>query len=48
MIKRYVDALGAKNVAALVSDNASNMLKARGLLVDMPGYVHIIPIRCVD
>jgi hypothetical protein len=48
LIKEWVDLMGAANVAALVTDNASNMVKARALLVSMCGYEHIIPIRCSD
>ena len=46
VMKGFVDDLGPTNVAAIVTDNASNMLKARALLVALEGYGHIIPIRC--
>lgn len=46
-MKRCIDRVGRENVAALVTDNASNMRKARQLLVAMAGYTHIIELRCV-
>ena len=45
-MKKYIDEAGRSNVAALVTDNASNMRAARELVVSDPEYRHIIILRC--
>lgn len=46
MIKEVMERHGIKcKVAALVTDNAANMLKARQLVVESTGCGHIIEIR---
>ncbi len=43
--KDRCDEVGKDKVAALCTDNASNMKKARAMLVQLAGYEHIIELR---
>jgi hypothetical protein len=46
MMKSVIDKHKIKDKLALVvTDNAANMLKARQLLVQTDGYVHIVEMR---
>jgi hypothetical protein len=49
MFKEVIDRHGIKTkIALLVMDNAANMLKARRLVVESPGYGHILEARWVE
>lgn len=41
----YLDIVGPQRVAALVSDQASNMRAARAIVTSRDGYKHILSIR---
>jgi hypothetical protein len=46
-IVEMIDRVGAKKVACLVTDNAANMKKARGLVEKIARFKHIIQIPYV-
>jgi hypothetical protein len=46
-MKKAIDGVGKEHFVALVTDNGSNMRAARRLLLQEPGYGHIIELRCV-
>lgn len=41
-----INLVGAERVSAICTDNASNMTSARSILCSMPGFEHILQIRC--
>jgi HD superfamily phosphohydrolase YqeK len=41
----WAQQIGMNKVAAIITDNAANMVKARQLAVKMEGMGHIIPLR---
>lgn len=45
-IRRVISKWDPKHFAALVTDNAANMVKARKLVTEHPGFGHILPIQC--
>lgn len=44
-IHDWAKQIGIKKVAAIITDNAANMVKARELAVQKEGMGHIIPLR---
>jgi hypothetical protein len=45
MLKRKVDQVGKDKVVMICSDSSANCVKGMWLLVDMPGYEHILSGR---
>ena len=44
-MQEWIDGIGREKVAALVTDNARVMVKAREDLIAKEGYGHIIDLR---
>lgn len=45
VFKKFIDKIGRRKVAAIITDNAANMKLAREELCKLDGYKHILAIR---